>query len=184
MPQQKQVVTPKSPSGSGDFFSGLFAGAVIGAAAYYLFATDEGKKTKEELIHLSKKYLKELEETAQDLKSTLPNVKDTIKLPEIPAPVPEEPDLPSAPITQVIEQKVTQQKEELKEKIEEEKLKFEEMKKKTQETKKELNKELKMLETSVEVARKKADQMQDQLEKAASRIERKFFVRKGKSLRK
>ncbi|MGI5828200.1 MAG: YtxH domain-containing protein [Patescibacteria group bacterium] len=50
--------------------------------------------------------------------------------------------------------------------------------------KKEIKKEIKQLEDSVADAQKKADEMQMQLSQAASKIEKKFFFRKGRILKK
>ena len=47
-----------------------------------------------------------------------------------------------------------------------------------------INQELKELKSSAAAAKKQADQMEKKLQTTASRIEKKFFVRKGQKLGK
>lgn len=141
----KNNFDPEQPikySGDGGFFNGLVVGTALGAAAYFLFATEKGKKIKDELVELSKEHFPELKEAINSLKDE--GIKTAQKM-----------------------EKAAVQTQEILPQVKEE-----------------ISAELKQLEDSVADAKKRADQMQKDLQSTASKLEKKFFFKKGRSLKK
>ena len=184
-PSKTIVPQPVQTHSTGDYLGGLMTGAIIGAAAYYLFATEEGKVTKNKLINLSKKYIDEIEDLAEIVKDK--SVDTVQKAQVVKQQVEAEIQIIKPQVEEKIEkvkQKAEEIKQVIKEEVEEKKQEFEKIQKQAGQTKKELKKELKILEHSVADARKKADEMQKNLENSAKKIEHKFFQRHGRSLGK
>lgn len=162
---------------SGGFFNGMMFGTAVGAAAYYIFGTKEGQKLKEQLVNLSKEHYEKFQQTqtGQQLKAQAdPIVQKTTKK-----------------VKKVVKQtKKTakniekQAKTTHKQVVKTAKTTHKKVEKTIDVVKKDVDKELKQLQNTVSQAQKKADVMEKNLKKAANRIEKKFFMRKGKSLGK
>lgn len=85
MNERKQSYCLPSRNSSSGFLSGLLVGGVIGAAAFFLFGTEKGKKVKEILIEEGKGFLDELEDLQTDLKEEPREEKIIEEPPKIPA---------------------------------------------------------------------------------------------------
>lgn len=66
MSQNKTEIS-QSAKPTGAFFNGVLLGALVGAGAFFLLGTQEGKKAKEKLLKKGKNVLKELEKAVDDL---------------------------------------------------------------------------------------------------------------------
>jgi gas vesicle protein len=64
---------------TGNFFSGLLVGALIGLAVGFLYAPQSGEETREQLVEKAKKAKEKAEELAQKVKSYAEEAKQKIK---------------------------------------------------------------------------------------------------------
>ena len=71
-----QVKSESKQHSTADFINGLVFGSILGAAAYYFFVTDEGKKIKDNFIKETQKTLKDGQKT---VKKTQKQIKKTTK---------------------------------------------------------------------------------------------------------
>jgi gas vesicle protein len=61
------------------FLNGVFLGALIGAGALYLMGTEEGKKSKQNILNKSKKFLKTLEKIVDEIEEKKDNLVQKIE---------------------------------------------------------------------------------------------------------
>lgn len=137
------------------FLSGLVLGSALGAAAFFLFGTVKGREIKEKLVEVGKEYFAEFEENLPEIKREFKKASETIMV-------------QSQKIAEKTKDKVVQAAQDNLSPAQQ----------------KVLQQEVKKLEDTTKEATKKVEQMQAELEKTAQRIEHKFFLRKGKTLKK
>jgi len=196
MSDKKNPQSVPSNKGENSFTSGVVLGAALGAGAFFLFGTQKGRIIKDELLQIGKEYLEEFE---KELKANVPEIHEKYEsIKNKSAQVLEE-AREQVPVLQEkaedISQKAVETVEQAKQELPALQQKTAEIAQKAQDAieslrqeipgkKEEVEKEIEKLQESMTEAAHKAETMQQQLRSTAATIERKFFFKKGKSLKK